>query len=133
MDVIKQILDSFKGTLPIDSKTAAAIARQASPEEISTCATEEGLHALAGVLFDASEAGGADNAALDSSEKVSPVLSERLREFRHELPADCETSRLIDAGASLAEISEAAQKEGLSSLTSMLVEAVQEQSVSGES
>ncbi len=46
MDIIKQILDSFSGTLPNDSKTAAAIARNASPEEISACATEEGLHAL---------------------------------------------------------------------------------------
>jgi hypothetical protein len=27
MDIIKQILDSFSGTLPNDSKTAAAIAR----------------------------------------------------------------------------------------------------------
>lgn len=58
MDIIKQILDSFSGTLPTDSKTAAAIARNASPEEISTCASEEGLHALAGALFEAGEEGG---------------------------------------------------------------------------
>ena len=133
MDVIKQILDSFSGTLPIDSKTAAAIARQASPEEISTCATEEGLHALAGALFEACEAGGSDNAALDSSDNVRAVLTERLHAFRQDLPADCETSRLIDTGAGLAEISEAAQKEGLSSLTGMLVEAEQEQGVADKS
>ena len=125
MDVIKQILDSFSGTLPIDSKTAAAIARQASPEEISTCATEEGLHALAGALFEACEAGGSDN--------VRAVLTERLHAFRQDLPADCETARLIDTGAGLAEISEAAQKEGLSSLTGMLVEAEQEQGVADKS
>lgn len=57
MDLIKQILASFEGTLPNDSKTAAAIARGAGPEEISACATEEGLHALAGALFEACEEG----------------------------------------------------------------------------
>ena len=47
MELIKQILASFEGTLPNDSKTAAAIARGASPEEISACATEEGWRAQA--------------------------------------------------------------------------------------
>jgi len=127
MDIIKQILDSFSDTLPKDSKTAAAIARNASPEEITTCASEEGLHALAGALFEAREEGGKGNAALDTSAHVSEVLTERLREFRHQLPADCETARLIDAGARLEEISEAAQKEGLTSLATMLFEAEQEE------
>lgn len=126
MDIIKQILESFSGTLPKDSKTAAAIARNATPVEISSCATEEGLHALAGALFEACEEGGKNNAALDSSANVSPMLNERLREFRQELPANCETSRLIDAGAPLEEISQAAQKEGLTSLASLLLEAEQE-------
>lgn len=127
MDIIKKILESFSGTLPTDSKTAAAIARNASPAEISSCATEEGLHALAGALFEACEEGGPGNAGLDSSARVGEALTERLREFRQEMPADCATARLIDAGASLEEISEAAQKEGLSSLTSLLFEAEQEQ------
>ena len=127
MDIIKQILESFSRTLPNDSKTAAAIARNAPPEEISACATEEGLHALAGALFEAGEEGGSNNAALDSDSHVSDVLVARLQEFRRELPTDCETSRLIDAGARLEEISEAAQKEGLTSLASMLFEAEQEQ------
>lgn len=127
MDIIKQILDSFSGTLPNDSKTAAAIARNASPEEISACATEEGLHALAGALFEACEEGGEANAALDPTVHVSEALSERLHEFRQELPPGCETARLIDAGARLEEISEAAQKEGLTSLATMLFEAEQEQ------
>jgi len=48
MDIIKQILESFSGTLPKDSETAAAISRGAGPEEIAACATAEGLHALAG-------------------------------------------------------------------------------------
>lgn len=126
MDIIKRILDSFSGTLPTDSKTAAAIARNASPTEISRYATEEGLHALAGALFEACEEGGPGNAALEGSAQVSEALSERLREFRQELPADCETARLIDAGAGLEEISEAAQKEGLTALASLLFEAEQE-------
>jgi hypothetical protein len=127
MDIIKQILESFGGTLPNDSKTAAAIARNASPEEISRIATEEGLHALAGALFEACEEGGQSSPALDGSARVSPALSERLQEFRRELPAGCATARLIDAGAALEEISEAAQQEGLSALASLLFEAEQEQ------
>lgn len=127
MDIIKQILDSFSGTLPNDSKTAAAIARHASPEEISACATEEGLHALAGALFEACEEGGEANAALDTNAHVNEALVERLHEFRQDLPPGCETARLIDGGASLEEISEAAQKEGLTSLATMLFEAEQEQ------
>jgi hypothetical protein len=55
MDIIKKILESFSATLPTDSKTAAAIARDAPPEEISACATAEGLHALAGALFEAEQ------------------------------------------------------------------------------
>jgi hypothetical protein len=43
------------------------------------------------------------------------------------LPAGCETARLIDSGACLEEISEAAQKEGLTSLAALLLEAEQEQ------
>jgi hypothetical protein len=127
MDIIKQILESFSGTLPNDSKTAAAIARHASPEEISACATEEGLHALASALFEACEEGGESNATLDTDAHVSEALVARLHEFRQDLPAECETARLIDAGAGLEEISEAAQKEGLTSLVAMLFEAEQEQ------
>ena len=126
MDLIKQILASFEGTRPTDSKTAAAIARGAGPEEISACATEEGLHALAGALFEACEEGGED-AHLDGSARVTGALAERLKEFRQGLPPTCETARLIDAGARLEEISAAAEKEGLNALASMLFEAEQEQ------
>lgn len=127
MDVITRILDSFRGTLPQDSKTYAAIVRGAGPEEISACASEEGLHALAGALFEACEEGGGDNARLDSVGAVAPAVGERLHQFREQLPPGCETARLIDAGAGLEEISEAAQREGLSSLATMLFEAEQEQ------
>ncbi|MBN9423971.1 MAG: hypothetical protein BGO63_18420 [Candidatus Accumulibacter sp. 66-26] len=126
MELIKQILASFEGTLPNDSKTAAAIARGASAEEISACATEEGLHALAGALFEACEEG-AEDGRLDNSARVTGALAERLKEFRQGLPPGCETARLIDAGVGLEEISEAAEKEGLIALASMLFEAEQEQ------
>lgn len=131
MEIIKQILESFRGTVPQDSKTAAAIERQASVEEISACATEEGLHALAGALFEACEQAGEGRPVLDSSAKVLGAVAERLREARQALPAGCETARLIDGGASLEEISEAAQKEGLTALATMLFEAEQEQGGSG--
>jgi hypothetical protein len=127
MEIIKQIIESARGTLPQGSRTAAAIERQASVEEISTCAAEEGLHSFAGALFEACEQGGADDETLDGSAKVLGAVGERLLEFRHELPGDCETARLIDAGASLEEISEAAQHEGLTSLATLLFEAEQEQ------
>lgn len=55
MDIIKRILESFQDILPNDSKTAAAISRNAGPAEISTLATSEGLHALAGALFEAEQ------------------------------------------------------------------------------
>lgn len=126
MDIIQQILHSFSDTLPNDSKTAAAIARNAGPEEIAACASGEGMHALAGALFEACEAGGAANSNLDEDAHVTPALARRLQDFRQELPADCETARLIDAGAAIEEISEAAEKEGLNSLATMLFEAEQE-------
>ena len=126
MELIEQILASFEGTLPNDSKTAAAIARGAGPEEISACATEEGLHALAGALFEACEEG-AEDAHLDGSARVTSALAERLKEFRQGLPPTCETARLIDAGARLEDISAAAEKESLNALASMLFEAEQEQ------
>lgn len=127
MDIIKQILESFSGTLPTDSKTAAAIARNAPPEEISACAAAEGLHALAGALFEAGEEGGSANADLDSDPHVANVINSRMQEFRRDLPPACETAKLIDGGAGIEEISAAAQKEGLTSLATMLFEAKQEQ------
>ncbi|WP_374340379.1 hypothetical protein [Azonexus sp.] len=124
MDIVKQILASFAGTIPAGSRTAAAIGRGAVAEEISECAAEEGLHALAAALFEASQ----NEATLDKeAQGISErSLTERLVEFRRSLPDGCETSRLMDAGARLEEISEAAQKEGLTSLVAMLVEAEQE-------
>ncbi len=126
MDVIKQVLSSFAGTIPSDTRTAAAIARGASPEEISECAAEEGLNALAAALFEARQ--NETRLELDSPGISDFSLVERLKEFRQTLPSGCETARLIDAGARLEEISEAAQQENLTSLVAMLVEAEQERS-----
>lgn len=125
MEMIKQILMSFRSGLPNDSKTAAAIDRGAPAEEIANCASEEQLHALAGALFEAlEEQGGA--AGDDSDGRVTTQLAGRLREFRAQIPATSATAQAIDRGASIEEISEAAQEEGLSSLTAMLFEAEQE-------
>lgn len=41
MDIIKQVLSSFSGSIPSDTRTAAAIARGASPEEISECGCDD--------------------------------------------------------------------------------------------
>lgn len=126
MDAVKQVLASFTGTIPSDSKTAAAIASGASPEEISECAAEEGLNSLATALFEVCQ--NEANASADSPGISDTSLAERLKEFRQGLPAGSEAARLIDAGAALEEISGAAQREGLTSLAAFLVEAEQERS-----
>lgn len=126
MDAIAQILQSFRTTLPNDSRTVAAIDRGDAVEEIAACATGEGLHALAAALFEACEEG-LDTAGEPSAKTiVLDVVVSRLREFRQQLPDTSETARLIDRGAGLEDISEAAQQEGLSSLVSMLFEAERE-------
>jgi hypothetical protein len=128
MDVITGILASFRNTLPNASKTAAAIDRGATPDEISALATEEGLHALAGALFEACEQGMDSGSGASPDISVTSAINERLKDFRLQLPANSETAGLIDSGASLEEISEAAQKEGLDSMAAMLLEAEQEDS-----
>lgn len=127
MEIIKQILTNYSDTLPTDSKTAQAIARGAALEEIAASASAEGLHALAGALFEALEEQNATGSAGESDNSVLGALDSRLREFRSQLPDDSETARAIDRGARLEEISEAAQQEGLTSLAAMLMEAEQEQ------
>lgn len=124
MDIIKQVLSSFAGTIPNDTQTAAAIVRGATPEEISQCAAEEGLNALAAALFEVCQ--NESRMSADSPGISDVSLAERLKEFRQNLPPGCKTACLIDAGARLEEISEAAQKEGLTSLVTLLVEAEQE-------
>lgn len=48
-------LQEFRQQLPSTSKTAQAIDRGASLEEISACAEEEGLHEFASMLFEAEQ------------------------------------------------------------------------------
>ncbi|NLF52801.1 MAG: hypothetical protein GX576_00080 [Thauera phenolivorans] len=127
MEMIQQILSNFRDTLPTNSKTAEAIARGASAEEIATSASAEGLHALSGALFEALEQQNATGSPGESDNSVLGALSTRLRDFRGQLPDDSATAQAIDRGAPLEEISEAAQQEGLSSLAAMLMEAEQEQ------
>lgn len=127
MEMIQQILSNFRDTLPKDSKTAQAIARGASAEEIATSASAEGLHALAGALFEALEEENATGSPGESDNSVLGALASRLQEFRSQLPSDSQTARAIDRGARLEEISEAAQTERLTSLAAMLMEAEQEQ------
>jgi hypothetical protein len=54
-------------------------------------------------------------------------IDDTLRTYRRELPATSKTARAIDSGASLAEISECAEEEGLHHLASALFEAQQEE------
>jgi hypothetical protein len=122
---ITRIVKSFRSDLPNESKTARAIDRSAGIEEIVACTTEEGMHSLAGALFEAlEEQGTAPDAA---GRFVLGALEERIREFRKQLPANSLTADGIDRGAPLEEISECAAAEGLTSFAAMLEEAEQEQ------
>jgi hypothetical protein len=122
---IDQMLRSFRGDLPHDSQTAAAIDRGASLEEISELAEEEGLHKLASVLFEAEQEAlrGEPEAVEDSAGATESFL----HDTRKELPAGSKTAAAIDRGASWEEISEIAEEEGLHQLASVLFEAEQEQ------
>ena len=51
----RERINSFRANLPANSKTAQAIDRHATWEEISECAEEEGLHELATILFEAEQ------------------------------------------------------------------------------
>lgn len=125
METIEQILAGFRSDLPSGSRTAQAMDRGAGAEEIASCAAAEGLHALAGALFEALEEQAAGTLP-DTDAHVTGALEERIREFRAQLPADSETAQAIDRQASIEEISEAAQQEGLSSFAALLFEAEQE-------
>src|SRR5690606_1850616 len=93
MEMIQQILSNFRDTLPTNSKTAEAIARGASAEEIATSASAEGLHALSGALFEALEQQNATGSPGESDNSVLGALSTRLRDFRGQLPDDSATAQ----------------------------------------
>ena len=120
MDSIKRIIEDASGSIPSDSQTSIAIGKGASPEEVASVATSEGLHELAGAIFESLQVGNM------TSGHALEIVRDRLLDFRKDLPANSATSKLIDAGAPLDEISEAAEEEGLFSLVAMLVEAEQE-------
>jgi hypothetical protein len=54
-------------------------------------------------------------------------IDDILQRFRNDLPMDSKTAKAIDKGASLTEISEYAEEEGLHQLASVLFEAQQEE------
>ena len=124
MKNIAQLLQSFRSDLPDGSKTAAAIDRNASLEEISELAEGEGLHKLASVLFEAEqEALRSGSATLEDAEVATDTF---IREARQDVPAGSKTAAAIDRGASWEEISELAEEEGLHQIASVLFEAEQE-------
>lgn len=124
MKNIAQLLQSFRSDLPDGSKTAAAIDRNASLEEISELAEGEGLHKLASVLFEAEqEALRSGSATLEDAAVATDTF---IREARQDLPAGSKTAAAIDRGASWEDISELAEEEGLHQIASVLFEAEQE-------
>lgn len=125
MKNIDQMLQSFRYDLPNDSKTAGAIDRGASLEEISELAEEEGLHNLATVLFEAEQE--ALRKGPEAVNDAATATDKFIRATRENLPDGSKTAVAIDRGASWEEISELAEQEGLHHLASALFEAEQEQ------
>lgn len=125
MKNIDQILQSFRSDLPSGSKTAAAIDRGASLEEISELAEQEGLHNVATVLFEAEQE--ALRKGPEQNTDATAATDEFIRVTRENLPSGSKTAAAIDRGASWEEISELAEQEGLHQLASALFEAEQEQ------
>ncbi len=125
MKNIEQLLQSYRSDLPDGGKTAAAIDRNASLEEISELAEEEGLHKLASVLFEAEQEALRDGPA--AMEDAGVATDAFIRGARLDLPEGSKTAAAIDRGASWEEISELAEEEGLHQIASVLFEAEQEQ------
>lgn len=124
MKNIDQMLRLFRDDLPAGSKTAAAIDRGASLEEISELAEEEGFHKLASVLFEAEQE--ALRERIEAVEDPAAATDDFIRNARHDLPEGSKTAAAIDRGASWEEISEVAEEEGLHQIASVLFEAEQE-------
>jgi hypothetical protein len=128
---IQQILQSFRGNLPNESKTARAIDRGAGLEEISVCAEEEGVHQLVSALFEIEQEALQGTADPDIAAENVVALTVRLQEFRQQLPSTSKTAQAIDRGASLEDVSVCAEEEGLHEFAAMLFEAEQEQERGG--
>ncbi|MBZ4193981.1 MAG: hypothetical protein LAE24_06700 [Candidatus Contendobacter sp.] len=125
MKNIDHLLRSFRGDLPDNCRTAAAIDRCARLEEISELAEEEGFHQLASVLFEAEQEALREGSAI--AEDPAAATDAFIRTIRQELPDGSKTAAAIDRGATWEEISELAEAEGLHQLASALFEAEQEQ------
>lgn len=121
---IKNVLQTFRRDLPNDSQTAQAIDRGASLGEISECAEQDGVHQLSAILFEAQQEDSQDRH--DSPLSLEAVVRERLTTFRTDLPDSSRTAKAIDSDASLGEITEAAEAEGLHELAAILFEAQQQ-------
>jgi hypothetical protein len=124
MKNIEYLLQSFRDDLPDGSRTAAAIDRRASLEEISELAEAEGFHKFASVLFEAEQE--ALRVGLAAVEDAATATETFLREARKDLPEGGKTAAAIDRNASWEEISELAEEEGLHQIASVLFEAEQE-------
>jgi hypothetical protein len=124
IDNINEIIRSYRYDLPPNSKTAQAIDRGASLEEISECAEEEGIYQLAAVLFEVQQEDLKENAETN----YNIVTIEAIRKFRRSIPEISQTAKAIDRGASWEEVSQLAEEEGLrqSQLASILLEAQQQ-------
>lgn len=126
MDIhnVLESIQSFRHTLPANSRTASAIDQQACLEEISECAEEEGLHSLASLLFEAQQEEFHGIAHADTRIEVNEVI----RQFRNHLPANSKTANAIDRGASWDAVSQMAEEEGLhqGQLAAVLLEAQQQ-------
>lgn len=124
MKNIEHLLQSFREDLPDGSRTAAAIDRRASLEEISELAEAEGFHKFASVLFEAEQE--ALRVGLAVVEDAATATETFLREARKDLPEGSKTAAAMDRNASWEEISELAEEEGLHQIASVLFEAEQE-------
>ncbi|HOB61106.1 MAG TPA: hypothetical protein PKI41_03200 [Candidatus Competibacteraceae bacterium] len=124
MKNIESLLRSFREDLPDASKTAAALDRGASLEEISELAEEEGFHKLASVLFEAEQE--ALREGVEGADDQLAAVDDFIRLQRQDLPEGSKTAAAIDRGASWEEISELAEEEGLHQIASVLFEAEQE-------
>ena len=125
MKNIDHLLQSFREDLPDSSRTAAAMDRCASLEEISELAEAEGFHKFASVLFEAEQE--ALRVGLTAVEDAATAADMFLQEARKDLPEGGKTAAAIDRNASWEEISELAEEEGLHQIASVLFEAEQEQ------
>jgi vacuolar-type H+-ATPase catalytic subunit A/Vma1 len=124
MKNLSAILQAFRTDLPNSSLTAQAIDRGALLDEISQVAAMERIHQLAAILFEAEQEETQDNP--DKEVDLETLINKQILQLRAKLPDASRTAKAIDRGATLEEISESAQEEGLSNLAATLFEAEQE-------